>query len=73
MPQDNRTRPTAGNLASTADRTALRHKVLDLLIDIRDANPQERPQLRAELAVIVAELKTYYQPRADDPPTLTTR
>ena len=33
--------------------------MLDLLIDIRDASPQDRPALRADLAVIVAELKTY--------------
>ena len=73
MPQDNRTRPSAGNLASTAHRTALRHALLDKMRDIVDAKPQGRPALRTELAVIVAELKTYYQPRADDPPTLTTR
>ena len=60
MPQDNRTRLSAGDLASTAHRTALRHAVLDKLRDICDASPAERPALRLELAVIVAELRTYH-------------
>ena len=57
MPQDNGTRIVAGNFASTARKTALRCAVLDLLTDIRNAKPQERPALRAELAVIVAQLR----------------
>ena len=61
MPQDNRTRPSAGNLASTAHRTALRHALLDKMRDICDAKPQERPALRADLAVIVAQLRNHDQ------------
>ena len=60
MPQDNGTRIVAGNFASTARKTALRCDVLDLLTDIRNAKPQERPALRAAMTAIVAELKTYY-------------
>ena len=57
MPQDNGTRPSAGNLASTAHRTALRHALLDKMREIVDAQPRQRPALRAELAVIVAQLR----------------
>lgn len=60
MPAAERTRPVAGNLASTAHRTALRHALLDKMREICDAKPQDRPALRAELAVIVAELRTHY-------------
>lgn len=60
MPQDSEPATGAGVSACTARKTALRHAVLDLLISIRSAPPQERPALRGELAAVVAELRTFY-------------
>ena len=60
MPQDERTRIVAGNFACNVRKTALKLALLDVLTEIRNAKPLERPALRGKLAAIVAELRTFY-------------
>ena len=60
MPQDSEPATGAGVSACTARKTALKLALLDVLTEIRNAKPQERPALRGELAAVVAELRTFY-------------